>query len=208
MISKFFIHRPKFAFVISIVLTLAGLLSIPMLPVAEFPNIFPPQVLVTTNCPGASAEVVAGPSLATTLVLVAVFVSTAVMPDITGKMYAQFSIAICIAILISSVNALTLSPTLRALLLSTPKNKKNGAYVKFNVASDKVTSKYTSFFSSMVRKTTFVGCIYLVLLGVTAYLFTSLPNRVRLLKIRKLFSFMYNYLMGHQSIEHFLVNIV
>ncbi|SNX50206.1 Efflux pump membrane transporter BepG [Vibrio thalassae] len=59
MISKFFVHRPKFAFVISIVLTLSGLLSIPALPVAEFPNISPPMVSVTTSYPGASAEVVA-----------------------------------------------------------------------------------------------------------------------------------------------------
>ncbi len=59
MISKFFIHRPKFAFVISIVLTLSGLLSIPASAVAEFPNISPPMVSVTTSYPGASAEVVA-----------------------------------------------------------------------------------------------------------------------------------------------------
>lgn len=123
-----------------------------------------------------SMKEVAGPIVATTLVLLAVFVPTAVMPGITGKMYAQFSITICIAVLISSVNALTLSPALCASLLNTPKNKKNGAHIKFNVALDKVTTKYTSFVSSMVRKTTFVGCIYLALLGVTAYLSTSLPT--------------------------------
>lgn len=58
MISKFFIHRPKFAFVISIVLTLAGALSIPVLPVAEFPDLAPPSVNVSTSYSGASAEIV------------------------------------------------------------------------------------------------------------------------------------------------------
>jgi HAE1 family hydrophobic/amphiphilic exporter-1 len=58
MISQFFIHRPKFAFVISIVLTLAGLLSIPLLPVAQFPDISPPTISVSASYPGASAEVV------------------------------------------------------------------------------------------------------------------------------------------------------
>ena len=58
MFSAFFIDRPKFAFVISIVLSLAGLIALAALPVAEFPEISPPQVQVTTSFPGASSEVV------------------------------------------------------------------------------------------------------------------------------------------------------
>ena len=58
MLSAFFIDRPKFAFVISIVIALAGLLALIQLPVAEFPDISPPQVQVTASYPGASAEVV------------------------------------------------------------------------------------------------------------------------------------------------------
>ena len=56
--SKFFINRPKFAFVISIVITLAGGLALLALPVAQFPEITPPTVSVTTQYAGASAEVV------------------------------------------------------------------------------------------------------------------------------------------------------
>ena len=58
MISKTFIHRPKFAFVISIVITLAGLISMGLLPVNMYPQITPPQVEVTAVYPGASAQVV------------------------------------------------------------------------------------------------------------------------------------------------------
>ena len=58
MISAVFIDRPRLAFVISIVITLAGLIAITRLPVAQFPDIVPPQVSVTTNYPGADAEVV------------------------------------------------------------------------------------------------------------------------------------------------------
>lgn len=58
MFSAFFIDRPKFAFVISIVIVLAGALSLTTLPVAEFPDITPPQVQVTASYPGASAQVV------------------------------------------------------------------------------------------------------------------------------------------------------
>ena len=58
MFSQFFISRPKFAFVISIFITLGGLLSVNALPVAQFPQITPPTVKVKAVYPGASAEVV------------------------------------------------------------------------------------------------------------------------------------------------------
>src|SRR6476620_12457291 len=58
MISGIFIDRPRLAFVVSIVITLAGLLSIAAIPVAQFPDIVPPQVSLTANYPGADAEVV------------------------------------------------------------------------------------------------------------------------------------------------------
>jgi multidrug efflux pump len=58
VISAIFIDRPRLAFVISIVITLAGLIAIAVIPVAQFPDIVPPQVTVTANYPGADAEVV------------------------------------------------------------------------------------------------------------------------------------------------------
>src|SRR5258706_3942244 len=57
MISGVFIDRPRLAFVVSIVITLAGLLAIFQIPVAQFPEIVPPQVSLTTLYPGADAEV-------------------------------------------------------------------------------------------------------------------------------------------------------
>ncbi|MBN9560110.1 MAG: multidrug efflux RND transporter permease subunit [Alphaproteobacteria bacterium] len=59
MLSTFFIHRPKFAIVISVVITLAGLLALSVIPIAQFPNITPPQVTVSVTFPGASAETIA-----------------------------------------------------------------------------------------------------------------------------------------------------
>ncbi len=58
MISGVFIDRPRLAAVISIVLTIAGLIALTRLPVAQFPEIVPPQVTVTANFPGAGADVV------------------------------------------------------------------------------------------------------------------------------------------------------
>ena len=54
--SRFFIHRPVFAGVIAIVIVLAGLVASQILPVAQYPEIAPPTVLITTTYPGASAE--------------------------------------------------------------------------------------------------------------------------------------------------------
>jgi len=58
MISKLFVDRPRFAIVIANLTTIAGLISLLRIPVAQFPDIVPPQVSVTANFPGASAEVV------------------------------------------------------------------------------------------------------------------------------------------------------
>ncbi|MDE8346901.1 MAG: efflux RND transporter permease subunit, partial [Acidocella sp.] len=58
MFSAFFIDRPRFAVVMAIIITLAGVIALTRIPVAQFPSIVPPQVQVTVNYPGASAKVV------------------------------------------------------------------------------------------------------------------------------------------------------
>jgi hydrophobic/amphiphilic exporter-1 (mainly G- bacteria), HAE1 family len=58
MFSSIFIDRPRFAVVIAIVITLAGIIAITAIPIAQFPDIVPPQVSLTANYPGADAEVV------------------------------------------------------------------------------------------------------------------------------------------------------
>jgi multidrug efflux pump subunit AcrB len=59
MFSRIFIERPRFAMVISIVLSIAGLISVFSLPIALYPEITPPEIVVSAGYPGASAEVVA-----------------------------------------------------------------------------------------------------------------------------------------------------
>src|SRR5215475_2283638 len=58
-ISKFFIDRPIFAAVLSIVIFVAGLISIPILPIGEYPDVVPPSVLVVATYPGANPKVIA-----------------------------------------------------------------------------------------------------------------------------------------------------
>ncbi|MGD0658575.1 MAG: efflux RND transporter permease subunit, partial [Syntrophorhabdales bacterium] len=56
MLSKFFLDRPVFAWVIAIIIILAGLLAIHNLPVSQYPSIAPPSIYIQTSYPGASAE--------------------------------------------------------------------------------------------------------------------------------------------------------
>src|SRR5512138_3579519 len=57
--AKFFINRPIFASVISIIIVIAGLVASRVLPIAQYPEIAPPTVLITATYPGASAETLA-----------------------------------------------------------------------------------------------------------------------------------------------------
>ena len=59
MIARFFIDRPVFASVLSIIIVLVGLLAMRVLPIEQYPNIVPPQIVVSASYPGASAGVIA-----------------------------------------------------------------------------------------------------------------------------------------------------
>ncbi|OAN14173.1 transporter [Photobacterium jeanii] len=121
-------------------------------------------------------EEVTGPVVATTLVLLAVFAPTAVMPGITGQMYAQFSITICISVLISSINALTLSPALCASLLKPPKKHEKGFHAAFNRLFDKITERYTNVVATMIRRVVIVSVLFVVMLAGTGLLAKALPT--------------------------------
>src|ERR1700732_5370882 len=75
-------------------------------------------------------EELSGPVVAIAMVLSAVFVPTAFIPGITGRLYQQFAVTIAISVLLSAFNALTLSPALAALLLR-PKQQSRGVLQKF-----------------------------------------------------------------------------
>ena len=75
---------------------------------------------------------VTGAVLATTLVLLAIFVPIGFIPGITGKIYQQFAVTMSAAICFSTLNALTLSPALCATVLGKPKPRKRGPFALFN----------------------------------------------------------------------------
>src|SRR5262249_33525369 len=73
---------------------------------------------------------ITGPVIGVALVLASVFVPTAFVPGITGRLYQQFAVTIAVSVLISAFNALTLSPALCGLLLR-PRKKKRGLVDRF-----------------------------------------------------------------------------
>ena len=109
---------------------------------------------------------VTAPVIATTLVLVAVFIPVASMGGITGRLYQQFAITVAVSVVFSSLNALTLSPALCALLLRKPKPVKGPLgwfFGKFNQGFDKSTEGYMKFTNVLTRKLK-RGVIFIVIL--------------------------------------------
>ena len=119
---------------------------------------------------------VTAPVIATTLVLVAVFIPVAGMAGITGLLYQQFAITIVVSVLVSSVNALTLSPALCSLLLKEPKpygGPLGWFFKKFNNGMDKTTDSYMSYTNIVSRKIK-RGIVFILVMTVGAGIFGSM----------------------------------
>ncbi|MGV3531258.1 MAG: efflux RND transporter permease subunit, partial [Chthoniobacteraceae bacterium] len=113
---------------------------------------------------------VSGPVIGIALVLSAVFVPTAFIPGITGKLYQQFAVTIAISVILSAFNALSLSPALSAMLLR-PRKKVRGPlgwfYDRFNRVFGRATTGYVSLSRMAIRKSG-VSMILLVLFAISA----------------------------------------
>ena len=123
----------------------------------------------------AMAEIT-GPVIATTLVLLAVFVPTAFMGGITGQLFRQFALTISAAVLISTINALTLSPALCGILLRPSRERRFFFFRLFNRAFDVTTHGYKAVITSMVRRVALVMLVFLVLIALTGWGFTRIPT--------------------------------
>lgn len=119
---------------------------------------------------------VTGPVIATTLVLLAVFVPVSFMPGITGELYKQFSVTICVAVSISSLNALTLSPALCAVLLKPGSGQVRGPLALFARLVDGARDAYGALVQRMIRWWAVSMLIFAAILGGGAYLFYVVPG--------------------------------
>ena len=136
----------------------------------EDPEMGPKQAALITM------REVGGAIIATTLVLLAVFVPVALLPGITGVMYRQFAITICVAVVFSSVNALTLSPALCSLLLKPGKQQHARWYAKFLGGFDRLTTTYDKGVGWFLARLRLLATVFLVWTGAVLFGFVSTPT--------------------------------
>ena len=126
-------------------------------------------------------EEVGGPVVAIALILAAVFIPTAAIPGITGRLYQQFAVTIAISVLISAFNALTLSPALASLLLKPKdKEKRKGPLGRFfdwfNKIFGRTTESYVSTSSLLVHKSGAAMLALLAIAGIAVFVGGRLPT--------------------------------
>lgn len=140
-----------------------------------------PELSVKDATKTAMKEVFA-PVISTTLVLLAVFVPVTFIPGISGALYQQFATTIAFAVIISSINALTLSPALCATLLkrkqknSQNEEKKSFIFEKFDNALENFKKLYKKILEKIIKYWQIAALIYILLLGATYFAFKSLPT--------------------------------
>ena len=118
---------------------------------------------------------VASPIVATTVVLLAVFVPVSFTGGITGRLFQQFSVTIAVSVVISAFNALTLSPALCALLLRHREPSQKGFFAAFNRWFARQMDRYTTFTPTLMRHVVRTGVFVAMVLGVIFVVWRKLP---------------------------------
>ena len=133
------------------------------------------------NLPPRQAAVVAmqevtAPVVATTLVLMAVFIPIAFTPGVTGQLYRQFALTIACAVGISAINALTLSPSLSAVFLRPGSESKNRIEAKVGQIFASFTERYEATIRVLVKYWYLVVGVFVILVGITLFMFKVVPT--------------------------------
>lgn len=120
-------------------------------------------------------EEVTAPIVATSMVLVAVFGPTLLLPGITGRMFSQFGATLTVSVLISMINALTLSPALASVLM-TSHHKPNAVIRGFNNAFDFVTKGYVALVDFLCKRVWLTVGLTAAFMTSLYFLYTSIPT--------------------------------
>jgi HAE1 family hydrophobic/amphiphilic exporter-1 len=179
-----FIFFPLFGFTINTLslfgLVLAiGLVVDDAIVVVEAVERFIEQGVAPKEAAIKAMQEISGPVIGIALVLSAVFIPTAFIPGVTGRLYQQFAVTIAISVILSAFNALTLSPALAALLLK-PKEESRGPlgrfFAWFNRMFGLATDNYVRLSGVLIRKSA-LAMIILAGFGVASYFISDkLPS--------------------------------
>ncbi len=122
-------------------------------------------------------EQVSGPIVATTMVLVGIFTPVAFLPGITGELYRQFAVTITTSVILSSINALTLSPALASLFLRPPGTGKKFFFFRyFDAGLERSRNGYVRIVGWLARRSIVAGLLMVGAGVVTGVLFTNHPT--------------------------------
>ncbi len=127
-------------------------------------------------------EEVSGAVVAIALILVAVFLPVAFLSGITGQLYRQFALTIAVSVVLSAINALTLSPALCALLLKPRQEGAHGTgilarlFAGFNSVFDRTLGVYSRVVGTLVRRGAIVAMLVLLMAGATWQLYRITPT--------------------------------
>lgn len=119
---------------------------------------------------------ISGAVIATTLVLLSVFVPVAFIPGISGQLFQQFAVAVAVSMLISSINALTLSPALCAILLKPQRGPRTGVMGWISDRIDWARDGYAAVAGAIARRAAVGGVLILAALGGSGWLMTIVPT--------------------------------
>jgi HAE1 family hydrophobic/amphiphilic exporter-1 len=119
---------------------------------------------------------VTGAVIATSLVLVAVFVPVAFFPGTTGILFRQFALTIAFSISISAFNALTLTPALSAILLGREHGEKNWFFKRVDKVIARITEGYRRALGVFLRFRLIAAVLFFVALGLTYMVFQRVPK--------------------------------
>src|SRR5262249_38325606 len=129
------------------------------------------------NAASVAMKEVAGAVIATSLVLVAVFVPVALFPGTTGIMFRQFALTIAFSVAISAFNALTLTPALSAIFLGHHRERAQGALFRaFNKVVATGTSLYQGAVRGVLRAKPIFALVFLATLGATYWVYQRVPK--------------------------------
>jgi hydrophobe/amphiphile efflux-1 (HAE1) family protein len=133
-----------------------------------------PQLTPTEAVEKAMLQVT-GPIIAISLVLLSVFVPTAFIPGITGQLYKQFAVAVSVSMIISAINALSLSPALCALLLR-HRGHPRGLIAYLQLGIDKSRDGYAAVVRPLARRVLITGALVVAFAVATGWLTKIVPT--------------------------------
>lgn len=160
----------------AIVLAISLVVDDAIIVVENVQRVMKEEGIAVADATRRTMEQVTGPIIATTLVLAALFVPVAFLAGIVGQLYRQFAVTILVTIVLSTINALTLSPALCALVLRPPPEKRGRIFRAFNGALDTSRTWYLHMTAWFGRRLIVCLAVLVMICGGAYGLFRILPT--------------------------------